>query len=124
MTAAQIYKIQLAFGNLGWELSPKGSLAIHKKYSFRIQKAMLGFAKDARGRWPTLGITDTIKELILRGWVHKAEATNIKPTEYSVYCHYADLVYNKSWDSQDGALKFLIQGGIPGRTGVRSPYKR
>lgn len=122
---ANIMKIHNAFRDIDIDCSIPEAFRVYKKYwQKKIIPAMIRRVKNRRGVWPVLNTTQTIAELISRGWVHRNDAPKLGAEGYYLYSHVGELVYNQLWYQQQDALEMLSKVGIPGRTGVKSSYKK
>lgn len=120
---ADILKIQEALDASGAPSShPKECYGVYNKYWPRIVKYATKKVKANGGYWPMLSTTNTIKELLQRGWVHRNDMPDdFDPKGIVLFSHDGGLIWPKTYEQHMEAMKQLEKVGIPGRTGTRLP---
>lgn len=97
-------------------IGPKELQYIHKKYWERFHKYYVFPRTRKKVPLPHMNKTQALKELLLRGWVHKDEAIDYRGKKYIIECTIAPLVWPQGFDQHGEAIKKGYELGIPGYT--------
>lgn len=105
---------ELGLNNFEW---------VWKKYRKRFVNYLCKRVLHRNGKFPEMGKTDIIKELLRRGFIHKSEANINYKEKWYIEAHLADLVWPKDFKEQIDAIAIISKIGIPGQTGVKTLKK-
>lgn len=122
--AAKVLRIFHTFRDISIDCTMWDAYQVYLKYWDKIDAYVLKRVKKRNGHFPTMGYTETISELIARGWVHINEAHRLDKHEVHLYCHIAPLVWPDSFEQHMEAIEVLGKVGIPGRTGTKLPKSK
>lgn len=115
------------YGKTTTVITTETAEGIHEHYYRRFVDGYLmpGVVKKG-GYIPHLNKTDTVKELLARGWIHEDDSdVHTRENALKIYlkCLIAPLVWPKTFNHHQNAIAKNTKVGIPGRTGTILPKR-